>query len=481
MECATHITYVELLEFSESIAKSKTQPIIGTQINFHYKNYKGKIPLFAKNLEGYKNLIKLSSKSFLDVKGNEESHCKIEDLEENCEGLILLSGALDGLIGKLFINNLTDEVYLLFNKFNKKFKDNFYLEIQRHGDEGENLFEKFLLHASEEFKLPIIATHEVFYLEKDMYEAHDAYLCVGEKTYISSPDRRKYSDEHYLKTSEEMYQLFKDLPDALENNAYFPLKVSYRPRNSQPVLPNIQTDKIKNVDDLLRKESEEGLEEKLNEYIFPYSDQKNKIKRVKKHSGQKDKEQIKKFYYERLNHEIEIISKMKYSSYFLIVSDYIKWAKQNNIPVGPGRGSGAGSLVAWVLSITDIDPIKFDLIFERFLNPDRISMPDFDIDFCEEKRDKVFNYLKQKYGKGVAHIVTFGKLKARMAFRDIGRVLGLPYGYVDSLCKMIPFDPSRPISLEKAIAQEPRIRKEEEKDPRVKKTYRNLKKIRRFE
>ena len=235
-------------------------------------------------------------------------------------------------------------------------------------------------------------------------------------------------------------------------------------KNSSPVLPNIQTAEIKSVDDLLLRESKEGLEEKLKEYVFPYSDKKNK-------------RELEEFYKERLYHEIGIISKMKYSSYFLIVSDYIKWAKKNDIPVGPGRGSGAGSLVAWALSITDIDPIKFGLIFERFLNPDRISMPDFDIDFCEEKRDRVFDYLKQKYGKGVAHIITFGKLKARMAFRDIGRVLGLPYGYVDTLCKMIPFDPSRPLSLEKAIALEPRIRKEEEKDPRVKKLIEISKKL----
>ena len=289
-----------------------------------------------------------------------------------------------------------------------------------------------------------------------MYEAHDAYLCVGEKTYVNVKDRRKYSEEHYLKTSEEMYKLFHDLPDALENNANFPYRICYRPKNSLPVLPNIQTSKVKNVDELLTKDSEEGLKEKLNVYVLP-------------NSNLKDKENLIKIYNERLNHEINIITKMKYASYFLIVADYIQWSKKNDIPVGPGRGSGAGSLVAWALSITDIDPIKFDLIFERFLNPDRISMPDFDIDFCEEKRDKVFYYLKQKYGKGVAHIITFGKLKARMAFRDIGRVLGLPYGYVDMLCKMIPFDPSRPLSLEKAIAQEPRIRKEEEKDHRVKK------------
>jgi len=452
------------LEFSELIAKSKTQPIIGTQINIQYKNHIGKIPLFAKDLEGYKNLIKPSSKSFLEIKDNEEPHCKIEDIENNYKGLILLSGSFDGLIGRLFFKNLSEEIFLLFRRFKRTFNDNFYIEIQRHGDDGEKLFEKFLLNTSDTLKLPLIATHEVFYLEKEMHEAHDAYLCVGEKTYVNVKDRRKYTNEHYLKTSEEMSKLFHDLPEALENNINFPLRISYRPRNSSPVLPNIQTNKIKNVDDLLIKETEEGLKEKLDEYVFPYA-------------NQKDVNAIRKTYNNRLNHEISIISKMKYSSYFLIVSDYIKWAKKNDIPVGPGRGSGAGSLVAWALSIINIDPIKFDLIFERFLNPDRAKMPDFDIDFCEEKRDKIFEYLKQKYGKGVAHIITFGKLKARMAFRDIGRVLGLPYGYVDMLCKMIPFEPSRPLSLEKAIAQEPRIRIEVEKDPRVKKLVEISKKL----
>jgi len=444
------------LEFSESIAKSKTQPIIGTQINIEYKGLSGKIPLFAKDLEGYKNLIKLSSKSFLEIKDNEEPHCKIDDIESNSKGLILLTGSFDGLVGKLFSKNLTDEIIDLVKKLKKIFNDNFYLEIQRHNDEGEKLFERFLLNISKKLEVPIIATHEVFYLDKDMHEAHDAYLCVGEKTYVNVKDRRKYSDEHYLKTSEEMYKLFYDLPDAVENNKNFPFKISFRPKNSVPVLPNIQKSKAESVDKVLIKESTEGLKEKLNEYVFP-------------NSKKEDLKKIENTYKKRLNHEINIISKMKYASYFLIVSDYIKWAKKNDIPVGPGRGSGAGSLVAWALSITDIDPIKFDLIFERFLNPDRISMPDFDIDFCEEKRDRIFDYLKHKYGKGVAHIITFGKLKARMAFRDIGRVLGLPYGYVDTLCKMIPFDPSRPLSLEQAITREPRIKKEEDKDPRVKK------------
>ena len=444
------------LEFSELLAKSKTQPIIGTQINIKYKGNIGKIPLFAKNLDGYKNLIKLSSKSFLDVKDIEDPHCTIEDIEKNFKGIILLTGSFDSLIGKLFFKNLTEEVMILLKRFKKVFKEDIYIEIQRHNDEGEKLFEKFLINTSKNLTLPIIATQEVYYLDKDMFEAHDAYLCIGEKTYVNVKERRKYTDQHYLKSSKEMYELFKDLPDALENNENFPFRVSYRPKNSLPVLPNIQTSKTENIDTLLVKESTEGLKEKLREYVVPFY-------------NKDDLEKIIKDYNERLNHEIKIISKMKYSSYFLIVSDYIKWAKKNDIPVGPGRGSGAGSLVAWSLSITDIDPIKFDLIFERFLNPDRISMPDFDIDFCEEKRDLVFDYLKKKYGKGVAHIITFGKLKARMAFRDIGRVLGLSYGYVDSLCKMIPFDPSRPLSLRESIAREPRIQKEQDKDPRVKK------------
>jgi len=451
------------LEFSELLAKSKTQPIIGTQINIKYKNHLGKIPLFAKNLEGYKNLIKLSSKSFLEIKDSEEVHCRIEDIESHFDGLILLTGALDGLFGKLFSKNLTDLISLLIKRLKNIYKDNIYLEIQRHDDPGEKLFEKYLLNLSKQFNLPIIATNEVFYLDKEMHEAHDAYLCIGEKTYVNVKDRRKYSNQHYLKNSIEMYDLFKDLPDALKNNENFPLRISYRPTNSAPVLPNIDTSGKSNVDKVLKEESIKGLKEKLKEYVFP--------------EAKDNKENIEKNYHDRLDHEIFIISKMKYSSYFLIVSDYIKWAKKNDIPVGPGRGSGAGSLVAWSLSITDIDPIKFDLIFERFLNPDRVSMPDFDIDFCEEKRDLVFEYLKKKYGKGVAHIITFGKLKARMAFRDIGRVLGLPYGYVDKLCKMIPFDPSRPLSLEKAISQEPRIKKEEDKDPRVKKLVEISKKL----
>jgi DNA polymerase-3 subunit alpha len=253
-----------------------------------------------------------------------------------------------------------------------------------------------------------------------------------------------------------MYKLFSDIPEALENNYNLSFRCNFRPVFSKPVLPNISSDKGGNADEILTKESVEGLK---NKFL--------KIFKINNENLRTNKQYIK--YKDRLSHELKIIIEMKYSSYFLIVSDYIKWAKNNDIPVGPGRGSGAGSLVAWCLSITDVDPIKFNLIFERFLNPDRISMPDFDIDFCEEKRDLVFEYLKKKYKDSVAHIITFGKLKARMVVRDVGRVLGLPYGFVDSISKMIPFDPSRPLSLSECINNEPRFQKLINDDPRVKK------------
>jgi DNA polymerase-3 subunit alpha len=289
-----------------------------------------------------------------------------------------------------------------------------------------------------------------------MHEAHDALICIGNKTYVNDKNRVKYSPNHYLKNDSEMSDLFSDLPEALENNYNFPYRSSFRPLFSKPILPNISSSDEGNASDIIKKNSLEGLKEKFNKFF----DLK-----------EKDLENNDKFliYKDRLDHELEIIIKMDYSSYFLIVSDYIKWAKNNDIPVGPGRGSGAGSLVAWCLSITDVDPIKYNLIFERFLNPDRISMPDFDIDFCEEKRDLVFEYLTKKYKDSVAHIITFGKLKARMVIRDVGRVLGLAYGFVDSISKMIPFDPSRPQTLSECIAGEPRLQKLINEDQRVKK------------
>ena len=445
-----------VLEFSETISKQGTQPIIGTQINFEFKNEKGLLTLIAKTEKGYRKLIELSSRSFLENNDLSEPYCKIEDLYSLSEDMIVMSGTLNGLIGKLYTKSRFDDIEEIFKSLKKFYNNNFYIEIQRHGDLNEKQFEKFNLNLSSKFNIPIIASHEVFYIEKNMHDAHEALICIGNKTYLNEKNRIKYSENHYLKSDDEMKLIFKDLPEALQNNYNLPFRCSFRPSFSKPILPNISSKNDGSADDKLIRDSNNGLNIKFKNFFC----KKDQIPSDHK---------FYQLYKKRLDHELKIINEMQYSSYFLIVSDYINWAKNNDIPVGPGRGSGAGSLVAWCLSITDVDPIKFNLIFERFLNPARISMPDFDIDFCEEKRDQVFKYLSSKYKESVAHIITFGKLKARMVIRDVGRVIGLSYGFVDSIAKMIPFDPSRPQSLIECINSEPRLQKMIKEDKRVKK------------
>ena len=443
------------LEFSEKISKIGTQPIIGSQINFRIENIIARLPIFAKTEEGYKNLTKLSSKSYLEVENN-HPHCSISDLISMNDGLIVLSGGTNDLFGELYKANKIKIIKKILKNLKDNFQDRFYLEIQRHKNNDENIFQEFILNVSKELDLPIIASQEVFYIEKDMAEAHDALICIGEKKFIDDNNRKKYNNHHYLKNTKEIQDLYHDIPEALENNYNFAKRFNFKLKKSKPKLPSLKLKTKNTSEEELFLQAKIGLDNRLKSF------------KSFKDNG-KDEKKLKDFYLDRLNHEIEIINSMNYSSYFLIVSDYIKWAKKNFIPVGPGRGSGAGSLVAYCLDITDLDPIKFDLIFERFLNPHRISMPDFDIDFCEEKRDKVLEYLKSKYGKGVAHIITFGKFKARMVLRDVGRVLGLPYGHVDKICKMIPFDPSRPLTLQESIDREPRFKEEINKSQKVEK------------
>ena len=444
------------LEFAEKISKTGVQPIIGTQINFKFNDTIGLIPLYALNENGYKRVIELSSLSYLNDIEINEPYLNFNELLKPNEGVSLFSGTVNGLFGQLFEKGKFKEIEKLYSDLKSLYKDRFYIEIQRHGDTNEKGFEKFNLSKSLNLEIPLIATNEVYYIDKNMHEAHDALICIKNKAYVNEKNRVRLSDQHYLKNNSEMSELFADLPEALENNYNFPYRCSFRPIFSKPILPNISSEKGGDADEILKRDSLEGLKNKFE-----------KVFKVKNSNLLSNSNYLK--YKDRLDHELNIIIEMKYASYFLIVSDYIKWAKKNDIPVGPGRGSGAGSLVAWCLSITDVDPIKFNLIFERFLNPDRISMPDFDIDFCEEKRDLVFEYLNKKYKDSVAHIVTFGKLKARMVIRDVGRVLGLAYGFVDNISKMIPFDPSRPQSLSECIAGEPRLQKLIKDDPRVKK------------
>ena len=444
------------LEFSEKLSKVGTHPIIGTQINLNISDIIGKVSLYATSEEGYKNLTKLSSSSYLKNKSTTGPSCNLQDLLENSEGLILLTGNYTNFFGKLFYKNKLNIFEKILNSLKDSFKDRLYIEIQRHNEQQEKNFENYLLKISKSLKLPLIASQEIFYLNKEMYEAHDALICIGEKNFVDDKKRFRYNNQHYFKTQEELIQLYSDIPEALENNYNFHLRFNFKPKKSKPILPSIATEESGSPEEELSKLAKKGLENRLKNFIL----KKNKIE---------SNLQAKELYEDRLTHELNIINSMDYASYFLIVSDYIKWAKKNSIPVGPGRGSGAGSLVAYCLDITDLDPIEFDLIFERFLNPDRISMPDFDIDFCEEKRDQVFEYLKTKYKNGVAHIITFGKLKARMVLRDVGRVIGLSYGHVDKICKMVPFDPSRPLSLQESIDREPRFKEEIKNNTKVKK------------
>ncbi len=444
------------LEFAEKISKVGTQPIIGTQINILSDNEIGKITLYATSELGYKNLTKLSSKSYFKDNNFYDPYCEIDDLITNNEDLIVLTGNYNNFFGNLFYANKLRLIEKLIKKLKNSFKDRLYIEIQRHGESQEANFENYLLKLSSSYSLPLIAGQEVFYLDQSMAEAHDALICIGKKQFIDDKNRFRYNDQHYLKNNEEIQKLYQDIPEALENNYNFPLRFNFKPKRSKPILPSISSNKDISAEQELITQAKLGLEGRLKNFIY---------KKNKKQSS----DEIKKIYQDRLLHEIEIINSMDYSSYFLIVSDYIRWAKKNSIPVGPGRGSGAGSLVAYCLDITDLDPIEFDLIFERFLNPDRISMPDFDIDFCEEQRDKVFEYLKTKYKDGVAHIITFGKLKARMVLRDVGRILGLSYGHVDRICKMVPFDPSRPLTLQESIDREPRFKDEIKNNIKVEK------------
>ena len=444
------------LEFSEKLSKVGTQPIIGSQINLKAKNILGKITLYASSEIGYKNLTKLSSLSYLKSKDLDEPACEINDFLENNEDLILLTGNYRDFFGKLFKKNKLKDLNEIITVLKDHFAGRIYFEIQRHNEVEEKNFETFLLNISKSLDIPLIATQEVFYLNEDMYEAHDALRCIGEKNFIEDKNRFRLSNQHFFKKNTDITKLYSDIPEALENNYNFHLRFNFKPKKSKPILPSIANENSNTPEAELLRQAKEGLNKRIENFIL-----------IKESS--KSVEEVKTSYYKRLMHEMNIINSMNYASYFLIVSDYIKWAKKNSIPVGPGRGSGAGSLVAYCLDITDLNPIEYDLIFERFLNPDRISMPDFDIDFCEEKRDKVFEYLKKKYKDGVAHIITFGKLKARMALRDVGRVLGLSYGHVDRICKMVPFDPSRPLTLQESIDREPRFKNEVKNNPKVQK------------
>lgn len=458
------------VEFSLTAAKGGVQPIIGSQIWIErpeqldqQTSRKVEMPdqlvLLAMNAQGYQNLMKLVSHPFL----HPPEHCEKPavlwaDLERYNGGLICLTAGVKGSLGRILLEHRVPEAEKTLLRLKEIFGDRLYIELERHGTTDEVAIEDQLLDLAYAHNVPIVATNNCFFTDPDMHEAHDALLCIAESAYVQDENRRKATPEHYFKSSEQMVELFKDLPEAVENTVHIARRCSFMLKEEKPILPRFETGKGETEEAALRKRTESGLEWRLENYVF------------KDDWDETKKKETRKKYFDRMEYELGVLLGMGFAGYFLIVSDFIQWAKDHDIPVGPGRGSGAGSVVAWAIRITDLDPIETDLLFERFLNPERVSMPDFDVDFCQERRDEVINYVREKYGKdSVAQIITFGKLQARAVVRDVGRVLQMPYGQVDKIAKLVPQNPANPISLEEALESEPLLREARDNDDQVRK------------
>ena len=434
------------LEFSMKTASNGIQPILGSILDIEIKldnneygdAFKCKILLLVKNNIGWKNLSYIVSKSFLDQENGLQKPISLNVLFNHSDGLICLLGGIYGPLMKYLISDQIDEINDLIHLFKENFPERLFMEIMRHGLEKEKIFENRFLRLASDNSIPIVATNNIYFDTEEMFEAHDCLLCISDGKTISDINRNRITKEHYFKSKEEMITLFSDLPQAISNTVVIAKMCSFLLEEKKPSLPSYPEKLDMSEHQALIRYSEIGLK-----------------KRITNSKVVKDKENI---YFERLSYELDIISNMGFSGYFLIVSEFVNWAKENNIPVGPGRGSGAGSLVAWALGITDLNPIKYNLLFERFLNPERISMPDFDIDFCQSKRDEVINHVQDTYGEDrVAQIITFGSLQARGALRDVGRVLEIPYSKVDELCRLIPNNPASPTTLKEALDIEPKL------------------------
>jgi DNA polymerase III subunit alpha len=457
------------LEFSEAMAEVGVQPIIGVTLSLTFTadrqttmaaeqrgpRIEGRIALLAKDANGYANLMRLSTEAYFAAAETGEVVTPLAELASRAEGLIALTGGPEGVIDLPLAEGNPELARTRLEALKALFGDQLYVEMQRHNLPQERAIEPQLIDLAYDLDIPIVAANEPYFATQEDFEAHDALLCIAEGSYVAVDDRRRLSPEHYFKTSAEMRKLFADVPEALDNTIEVARRCAFRPEERTPILPpfltggSVRSALAETEAAELRRQAAAGLKERVAQYdLAPGYDAAT--------------------YAERLAFELDVITGMNYQGYFLIVADFIKWAKAQNIPVGPGRGSGAGSLVAYALTITDLDPIRFGLLFERFLNPERVSMPDFDIDFCQDRRDEVIAYVRERYGaERVAHIITFGKLQARAVLRDVGRVLQMPYGQVDRLCKLVPVNPANPITLPQAIATEPRLQEARDAEPIV--------------
>ena len=436
-----------ILEFSIACINNSIQPIIGTSINYldiQTKEHPSQLNFLVMNEEGYINLLYLSSISH--TSGNNPIGIYHKDLKKYNNGLICYIGGEYNPLLILKHQNQIEEISVFINNFRNMFGQDFLFEIQRVQDPKIDGFEKEFLEYSQNFTIPIIGSNNIKYENANDYNAHDALLCIAQKLTINQTNRKVSNSEIYFKTSEQMINIFGDIPEIIENNFRIALKCNYYPKEILPKLPKFSSDQNLSESELLNLKSKEGLLLRLQEMNI----------------------NSPSIYQERLNYELEIINNMGFSGYFLIVADFVNWAKNKEIAVGPGRGSGAGSVVAWSLSITDLDPLQYGLLFERFLNPERVSMPDFDIDFCQNRRDEVIEYVNNKYGKEcVAHIITFGTLASRAAIRDVGRVLEIPYSEIDQFAKLFPYNPANPLSLDESINSDKNLKELVASDERL--------------
>ena len=439
------------LEFSQSCKEVGIQPILSCAIavkgiggsSTHKHAKQPTLVLIAQNATGWRHLSELSSMAYLDIEPHEVPQVSWHEIVERQDGLILLSGGVDGPVDPLFRQNRSDEAHHALAQMQDVFHDRFYIELQRHdqslyggirGDKAETGLVEFAYKND----VSLVATNDVYFAEAPQFAAHEALLCISDGAFLGQTDRRRVTPEHWFKSPSAMRSLFQDLPEACDTTIEIARRCAFLVEKHDPILPSFDTGDGRDEPTELAFQAREGLKARLKLCVPAFEEEQ---------------------YWARLEREIGVIQKMGFSGYFLIVSDFIKWAKSNGVPVGPGRGSGAGSLVAWALTITDLDPLRFGLLFERFLNPERVSMPDFDIDFCQERREEVITYVQDKYGNDrVAQIITFGTLQARAVLRDVGRVMQLPLGQVDRLCKMVPNNPANPTTLAQAIALEPRLR-----------------------
>src|SRR5215469_14568941 len=453
-------------EISDTLAKAGIQPIVGAVVSVefagrapHQNGSRRKPPhvaLLAQNEAGYQNLTKLLSAAYLEVEAGDWPHVKAAKLFSHDEGLIALTGGPGGVINQLLLEGQPHQAEAVLDQLAQAFPNRLYVELQRHGLAEERACEEALLDMAYAKRLPLVATNDVHFGGARMYEAHDALLCIADGAFVSQDDRRRLTREHRFKSAAEMQAQFADLPEAIENTVEIARRCAFKPAKRKPILPVFVPATGKTAQEELKAQAEGGLDRRLKGAPLAAE---------------------RKVYDERLDYELGIINRMGFPGYFLIVSDFMKWTRAQGIPVGV-RGSGASSLVAWALDITNLDPLRFGLFFERFLNPERLSMPDFDIDFCQERRDEVVRYVRDKYGADrVAQIMALGSLQARAAVRDAGRVLQMPLGLVDRIAKLIPNPPGKSISLRDALEDEPRLQQIAEQEPIAQRLFEITEKI----